>query len=796
MNYVFDIKKKTFSWTKAMQFLKENGFVTIRNIFDKRYTFYRKSESSWVVISGLNGISGVKAKLLFDTIMSDENTSLFLYDFDPNDRSLSDSGSSGGEEAICTNYSVSTEERFRPFIHDYGDTKVPYYHKVQSGDTIECLSMSYKISIDNIVSINKEVYGSWDGSSISPGDKVYLAPYEDSIIIHNEDNLVHALFKIKCMDYEAQPVDGGWQIFDEDGSISLEQTTSVYDDICSHELFESIDKDAIRYGFDIPKQTILDEHISADEPKITHLNDSSISPTEQESFIESISDENTICPDGDTDSMVMTNYDERCDPYSDVYHKKEDYGDEPAGSDSTIQYFQRKHERSLLYEDYRSRRKVEGWSKYLEYINAVRPGVPYEHEVLFYEKPYDSRGIVRSDYTLEDGSIDLSLGEKIPLVILFPDYYEIMPIENQIYIPEENIRIPSGLYSLRKVMPSEGGSREFNHITKRLESAYTESLVGITKSREGVVDRIVPNQVFDYNETYDDAPIAILGSDRFGSVDSFEYHNTRKALLQYVVDFDFRIIMSPSAPEGMRCSEGDGGRARCGGWCIPDAAMSFVNANISGYDRYGLTYDYNNVSEMGYRTGWKADPTPWLTESSGPVSISSVYNRQRNPTTDSNGWWGTVRAGKESEIRLQEWPYHSDNTVEYAMPLKIIRDNSRNGNSNREQRFLKTCLELYGESLAVSQESIYKYSIYFVIPNEAFNPFKGECNLIAQYYEAYEKLAGKNGYQSPLTSKHNSNYIRVDNGGSIEDIWFPNQGPDFTFSEIEDFYHKWLKKTQ
>lgn len=37
MNYVFDIKKKTFSWTEAMKFLKENGFVTIRNIFDKKF---------------------------------------------------------------------------------------------------------------------------------------------------------------------------------------------------------------------------------------------------------------------------------------------------------------------------------------------------------------------------------------------------------------------------------------------------------------------------------------------------------------------------------------------------------------------------------------------------------------------------------------------------------------------------------------------------------------------------------------------------------------------------------------
>ena len=35
MNYVFDIKKKTFSWTKAMKFLQENGFVTIRNILIK-----------------------------------------------------------------------------------------------------------------------------------------------------------------------------------------------------------------------------------------------------------------------------------------------------------------------------------------------------------------------------------------------------------------------------------------------------------------------------------------------------------------------------------------------------------------------------------------------------------------------------------------------------------------------------------------------------------------------------------------------------------------------------------------
>ena len=38
MNYVFDIK--TFSWTKAMKFLR-NGFVTI-NIFDKNLKILHK----------------------------------------------------------------------------------------------------------------------------------------------------------------------------------------------------------------------------------------------------------------------------------------------------------------------------------------------------------------------------------------------------------------------------------------------------------------------------------------------------------------------------------------------------------------------------------------------------------------------------------------------------------------------------------------------------------------------------------------------------------------------------------
>ncbi len=37
MEYCFDIKKKSFSWNKPLKFIKQNGFVSLRNIFDTTF---------------------------------------------------------------------------------------------------------------------------------------------------------------------------------------------------------------------------------------------------------------------------------------------------------------------------------------------------------------------------------------------------------------------------------------------------------------------------------------------------------------------------------------------------------------------------------------------------------------------------------------------------------------------------------------------------------------------------------------------------------------------------------------
>jgi len=674
------------------------------------------------------------------------------------------------------------------FVYTYDDGRaVPYFHKVVSGDIISCLSKDYRVDVKDIERINKHIYGSdWALGSIEIDDKIYLVPEDVADLIHKYGEL--GIFKDKCK-----------------GTLTLDADGKNYSELC--------------------------------DPN----SDKFIGPADRGyNYLE-------YCKRGDTSSKGEQGYSELCDPSSEWYSgrkagEEEDCDDEDAcvtkpgasvdsgESDYRSESLKYLHEREVAKkeaEDLEERRKkaiaelkphpmVRGWREHeaqrMAGVNetysaygvslGLRLGREiYEHEVLFWEGPYNTGG----NYS--------SVGEGRSLAEMFPLCYEKQRFESNIVDKENGVYIPAGNYSLRKCVPEEDGRRVWDHISKRLSSYREVSAAGVTIDVWKDPRDLPKNETFDtiYGEDPEldadggtwgtdlssptwlsgQSDITIVGSDR--KIVTSNYSIARERLLEFAAGSGLKLIMSSGMPDEERCSKDP-----CdGGWCMPDAMTSFMYTNTSGYDRYNIGYDPQRVDEVGNQTGWNLDPTPWVTEESGPVSIASVFTKQVMPSTDSSGPWQTLTTwGDPKTIDLKEWPHSSS---EYSMQLKIVRDNSRDNRLNREQRLLKTLIDLHEESASVNQESIHKYAIYFVHPYEALNPVLGECNYIRQYYDEYIKLSGDETGVSILHANRpekkdgskDEHHISVAKDLSVGSVYFSHRGPKFDFYQVEEFYLKW-----
>ena len=673
------------------------------------------------------------------------------------------------------------------FEYTYDDGRVvPYYHTVISGDVVSCISKTYKVKMKDIDRINKHIHGSppWDIDKIEVGFKIYLVPEDVADLVHKSGK--YGIFKDKCK-----------------GRPTLDVNGESYSEFC--------------------------------DPN----SDKFIGPIKEYHYIE-------YCERGDTLNKEEEGYSELCDPNSEWYSGRkigegEDCDDEgrcspkpgePADSGESdyrseavkynhdIQAAKREEEeleekRKKLIAKLKPHPMVKGWreveAQRMAGINetysaygvslGLRLGREiYEHEVLFWEGPYNVGG----NYSY--------LGKNKSLAEIYPLCYEKQRFETNIIDRENGVYIPAGNYSLRKCVPEENGKRVWDHTSKRLVSYREISAAGVTIDVWRDPRDLPKNETFD--NYYDQDPgldadagggddlssdswvsrrsnITIVGPDQ--KVVTSNYSIARERLLEFAAGSGLKLIMSSGMPDEERCSKDP-----CdGGWCMPDAMTSFMYTNTSGYDRYNIGYDPQRVDEVGNQTGWNLDPTPWVTEESGPVSIASVFTKQVMPSTDSSGPWQTLTTwGDPKTIDLKEWPHSSS---EYSMQLKIVRDNSRDNRLNREQRLLKTLIDLHEESISVNQESIHKYAIYFVHPYEAFNPVLGECNYIRQYYDEYIKLSGDETGVSILHTNRPKNkdgskdehHISVAKDLSVESVLFSHRGPKFDFYQVEEFYLKW-----
>jgi hypothetical protein len=716
---------------------------------------------------------------------------------------------------------------------------VPYYHKVIKDDNISCLAKSYDHSTEDIVDINQHVYGSdWDPRGIEVGDLIYLIPKEWAKDLHERKK--DALFEFVCGNTITPNNDGGHylEVCDPNHSDFLGDIgVSAYTMYCKNSdspgsFDDTVDEDDDNYNELCDPNSEWYVGRRSGEVKEDDDGRISVSPGEK-------------AKPGETDYRSSQGWAETQKDIHDkrmkearILQEEEDEKIRKAEEEVALK-------RASLISELephpltRGWLEVEGqtndllfnhdWIRYLSYIGIDDDDIEqiYSHEVLIYEgRTFKER--------LSQGASTDSFGERAftgrdSLFKIYPVCYEPIIIDNDIIINVEgssSIKIKSGNYSLRKCIPEEGGRRVWDPISKRLVAYKQVSFANLTTSVWKDPNDLPDNDIFNkaqpvrkhrhsdkqvtlnsyssFSSGYDD--ITIVTSK--GSTVSSDYHRARNRLLEMSGVDNLNLILSTGVPENMRCYEGffNKNEDPCfSGWCMPDALMAFPKQNQAGFDRYSLKYNPYNVDEAGYDTGWEVDTTPWPTDVNGPVKITSTYMRQKMSSSESGGHYAKqlVGLGEEKPVRYEEWPYLSSqgqSVVEFSMPMRIIRKNSRDGSLNREQRLLKTLIDLYEESFAVNKNSIFNYSIYFVLPGEAFSPFQGECNFVKKYYDEYLKLAGGGSSNSILHDfRPKNDNGEVDNhsveilnkGFGREKVSFRHSGPKFNFNQVEEFYIKW-----
>tara|TARA_B100000131_G_scaffold323086_1_gene379717 strand:- start:3093 stop:5891 length:2799 start_codon:yes stop_codon:yes gene_type:complete len=786
----------------------EDSSVTIDDIDkDHDYKIWIRTGGSWVQRASVSGgefyVNDMFA-LEYRIFFSDPYIVLSS-DIDPN----------ALETSSCN--SVPTYEDWFLWSSPVGET-VPYYHIVVSGDNISCIAESYSLDIEHIDNVNKNIYEDWDIDNIEIGTKVYLVDLDLAKKIHKTGPW--ALFEDICDNKITVNNDGGREykvVCDPNNESFLGSLDNPDSYIIYCNATDTVDKDSADYS------ELCDPNSEWYVGRLAgNVSEDGLSVTPGER-----------ATGGEVDFRSEDGWNK--------YIEERERLQSEAAADRERQHRENRakliSELKPYYPDWLNKEGDtdpvlfnEDWTRYLTHVGISDDVVKeiYSHEVLIYEGRLFSERPTDTEEFAETG-----LQGRRALADQYPLCYEkqIFPKDINIEVDgQAPIVIRRGHYSLRKCIPEEGSRRIWDHIQKKLVPYHSVSYANVVK-KEFIDPRdLPPNDIYDSVKQDGDIGIRNLKERARGmSLDSYtsfteapdsiniispegktvytDYHRARSRLLEMAAVNNLELILSTGLPEEERCFKGffKENKDPCfNGWCMPDAMTAFVEQNYAGFDRYALKYNPFDVDEVAYQTGWEIDTTPWPTETAGRFMIASTFMKQRMSSSESGGNpYATllpetfdlpfVEFGEEVEVAAEEWPHLSHDgksVVEFSMPLRIIRINSRDSSLNREQRLLKTLIDLHKESNR--SDSVFDYSIYFILPDEAFNPFKGECNFITKYFEEYVKLSGEETGSSILHDyRKDSHSIDILKDYERKNIEFHHTGPKFDFNQVEEFYLKW-----